>query len=69
MTKDIRQFYEEYKKGMDNFKKEEEKIKSEQFDEKKKKKKLDKLLEKKLKFQKKFAAPFLKGVKRKDKNE
>lgn len=69
MVKDIRQFYEEYKKGMDNFKKEEEKIKSEQLDERKKIKKLDKLLEKKLKFQKRFAAPFLKGAKRKDENE
>ena len=68
MVKDIIKLYEEYKKGMDNFKKADEIIKSEQLDERKKIKKLDKLLEKKLKFQKRFAAPFLKGVKRKDEN-
>lgn len=63
MVKDIRQFYEEYKKGMDNFKKEEEKIKSENMDKRKKQRKLDRLLQKKLKFQTRFAKPFLKGAK------
>lgn len=63
MVKDIRQFYEEYKKGMDNFKKEEEKIKSENMDKRKKQRKLDRLLQKKLKFQTRFAKPFLGGKK------
>lgn len=63
MIKDIRQFYEEYKKGMAKFKEEEEKIKSENMDQRKKQRKLDRLLKKKLKFQTRFAKPFLKGAK------
>lgn len=63
MEKSILEFYEEYKKGMAKFKEEEEKIKSENMDKRKKEKKLDRLLEKKLKFQTRFAKPFLKGTK------
>ena len=50
MSKDIREFYEEYKKGMEKFKKQEEIIKKEK-DDLKRTQKLDKLLIKKLKFQ------------------
>lgn len=63
MAKNIFEFYEEYKKGMAKFKEEEEKIKSENMDQRKKQKKLDRLLQKKLKFQIKFAKPFLGGKK------
>lgn len=61
MTKNIFEFYEEYKKGMEKFKKEEEKIKSENIDKIKEQRKLDRLLKKKLKFQMKFAKLFLGG--------
>lgn len=63
MAKSIFEFYEEYKKGMVKFKEEEEKIKLENMDKRKKQRKLDRLLKKKLKFQTKFAKPFLGGKK------
>ena len=68
MSKDIREFYEEYKKGMEKFKKQEEIIKKEK-DDLKRTQKLDKLLIKKLKFQQKFAELFLKGMEERNKNE
>ena len=63
MTKNIFEFYEEYKKGIEKLKKEEEKIKLENMDKRKKQRKLDRLLKKKLKFQTRFAKPFLGGKK------
>ena len=63
MIKNIFKFYEEYKKGIEKFKEEEEKIKSENMDKRKKQRKLDRLLQKKIKFQTRFAKPFLGGKK------
>ena len=62
MSKDIREFYEEYKEGMEKFKKQEETIKKEK-DDLKRTQKLDKLLTKKIKFHHKFAEPFFKRKK------
>ncbi|MBQ9298718.1 MAG: hypothetical protein IJ223_06850 [Clostridia bacterium] len=58
MQKDIKQFYEEYKKGMDNFKREEERIKKEK-NEIKRAERLNRLNERKMKFIMKYAKPFL----------
>lgn len=63
MAKSIFELYEEYKKGMAKFKEEEEEIKSQEMNSRTKKRRLDKLLKKKLKFQTKFAKPFLGGKK------
>ena len=58
MQKDIKQFYEEYKKGMDNFKREEERIKKEK-NELKRTERLNRLNDRKMKFIMKYAKPFL----------